>query len=95
MGNSMISAEPSPQPGAPGSIGPFAGRVLRWFEHAHLPEHLAEWSAKFAVLAEQLATDLQDSPELTNALNQLIVAKDAAVRAVIVTREASGGQGSG
>jgi hypothetical protein len=73
-----------------GQIGPYAGRVLRWFEHAHLPEHLAAWSAEFAALAERMATDLDDSPELTSALNALVVAKDAAVRAAIVTHEASG-----
>jgi len=78
-----------------GEIGPYAARVLRWFEHAHLPEHLAAVSSRFAVLAEQLAADLNDSPELTSALNALVVAKDAAVRAAIVTHEASGGTGTG
>lgn len=57
--------------------------VLRWFEHAHLPEHLAQVSGRFADLADDLVDALPDSPELTVALRKLLEAKDAAVRCAV------------
>lgn len=61
---------------------------LQWFEHGHLPEHLAEVSEKFAELAHQLVGPLALSgPQTTLALQHLIDAKDCAVRAAIIRHE--------
>lgn len=57
---------------------------LQWLTFAHLPRGLQSFSQPFYSAAceiiEQITTD---SPELTTAINRLIEAKDAAVRAGI------------
>lgn len=67
----------------------FAGRhpatigVLRHFAHDHLPETLREVSAHCWDLAQHLASQLPDGPELTAGLRKLLEAKDCFVRAEI------------
>ena len=60
----------------PGTTG-----ILRHFEFAHLPPHLADISERFHDLAHDLVAILPDGPELTTALRKLLEAKDCAVRA--------------
>jgi hypothetical protein len=55
---------------------------MQFFAYAHLPPHLAEVSAKFSALADQVVK-LPSNPERTVALRKLLEAKDAAVRAVL------------
>lgn len=55
--------------------------ILQFFEHAHLPPHLAEVSRPFCEIAEQLVATLPRNPERTVALRKLLEAKDAAMRA--------------
>jgi hypothetical protein len=57
--------------------------LLRWFEYAHLPPHLAAISRRFHDLAYGLVGALPDDPELTVALRKLLEGKDAAVRCAI------------
>ena len=56
--------------------------VMQFFSYAHLPGGLQEVSKPFAVLAVQVVT-LPRNPERTKALDLLLAAKDAAVRAFI------------
>lgn len=57
--------------------------ILRYFEYAHLPEHLQEISRPFGDLAHQVADRGGDPAEVATALRKLLEAKDAAVRAAI------------
>ena len=57
--------------------------ILQFFTWTHLPTHLAEISAPFQVLANQIVGTLPHNPERTVALRKLLEAKDAAVRAKI------------
>lgn len=57
--------------------------LLRWFEYAHLPSHLAAVSKEFSDTAAWLVGRLPDGPELTTCLRKLLEAKDCAVRAAI------------
>ena len=56
-------------------------RMLKYFEFAHLPEHLQVVSCKFHELAWTLCSVVEAGPERTVALRKLLEAKDAAVRA--------------
>ena len=56
-------------------------RMLKWFEYAHLPDHLQDVSRPFGELAAHICTALDPGPERTVALRKLLEAKDAAVRA--------------
>ena len=56
-------------------------RLLDHFSWSHLPEPLAEVSRPFSELAEHLVATLGESPDLTKSLNDLLTAKDWAVRA--------------
>lgn len=58
-------------------------RMLKWFEFAHLPEHLKVVSAKFYETAHSLCGMVPAGPERTVALRKLLEAKDAAVRSAI------------
>lgn len=58
-------------------------RMLKWFEHSHLPPHLQEVSRQFHVLAVWLEDHIYVGPERTVAFRKLLEAKDAAVRAVV------------
>lgn len=64
-----------------GSVAP--DRMLKWFDYAHLPDHLQVVSRPFCDLAAFIAHDIQPGPERTVALRKLLEAKDAAVRAVV------------
>lgn len=57
--------------------------VMQFFAYAHLPPHLQEVSKPFGDLAEQIVATLPRNPERTKALNKLLEAKDAAVRAAL------------
>lgn len=61
-------------------------RMMRWFEYAHLPEHLQTVSKPFCVLAEWVESNLLAGPERTVTLRKLLEAKDAAVRTAIEGR---------
>ena len=56
-------------------------RMMKWFEYAHLPDHLAAVSSKFGILVDQICEEIEPGPERTVALRKLLEAKDAAVRA--------------
>lgn len=70
-------ATPPPIPGPP------ADRMLQFFTHAHLPDHLAKVSLPFCQLAEEIVATLPSNPERTVALRKLLEAKDCAVRALL------------
>lgn len=55
--------------------------VDQFFAHAHLPEHLQLVSRPFGELARVLLVQLPANRERTKALDLLLAAKDAAVRA--------------
>lgn len=57
--------------------------VEQFFTYAHLPAHLQAVSKPFAELAQVILTTLPRNPERTKALDRLLEAKDAAVRALI------------
>jgi len=58
--------------------------AMQWLTFAHLPESLRRFSRPFYEAGCQLVlTITTDSPELTTALNGLVTAKDAGVRAGI------------
>jgi len=58
-------------------------QIARFFEYEHLPAHLIEVSLVCHELAQQMILTLPDSPELTFGLRQLLLAKDAFVRAAL------------
>jgi hypothetical protein len=63
---------------------PQAERLLRYFEHDHLPEPLRSVSAKFHALAVDVAAlESIDGAEQTTALRKLLEAKDCAVRSLL------------
>jgi hypothetical protein len=53
--------------------------LLQLFAFGHLPNHLRAISQPFAELAEFMADNLSDGPELTAGLRKLREAKDCAV----------------
>lgn len=59
--------------------------MLKWFEYGHLPdnppEHLQTMSRQFYELAIRLDQMLDDGPEKDEAFRNLLISKDAAVRA--------------
>lgn len=57
--------------------------VLRFFHYAHLPPGLQARSRPFCELARLIIDTTPRCPQRTIALNKLIEAKDAAVRAAI------------
>ena len=57
--------------------------IARHFAFDHLPPHLQAVSKPCAILAEQMIKTLPDGPELTFGLRQLLLAKDAFVRAAV------------
>lgn len=66
---------------------PATQQIARWFEFAHLPEHLQRISRPCAVLADALIRELPDGPELTAGLRKLLEAKDCFVRAALDREE--------
>lgn len=57
--------------------------VEQFFAYAHLPPHLQEVSRPFGELAQRIVETLPRNPQRTIALNKLLEAKDAAVRALL------------
>lgn len=63
--------------------------VLRYFTYEHLPTHLAEISRPFCLLAQETAKRWERNnnevsySETVKALDRLLEAKDAAVRAAV------------
>lgn len=55
--------------------------VLRWFKNDHLPNDLRLVVEPFQTLAQWLYDRTALTPELGNALQWLLLAKDSAVRA--------------
>ena len=55
--------------------------IMQFFAWSHLPEHLAEVSRPFGLLADMIVNELPRNPERTVALRKLLESKDAAVRA--------------
>lgn len=66
----------NPQPAAPPT-------ELRFFAYAHLPPHLRDVSAGFHALALDIVQRLPDCDQRKLALQCLLQAKDAAVRAAL------------
>jgi hypothetical protein len=62
---------------------PSVQQIARYFAFDHLPEHLQAVSRPCAELVEQMIAALPDDPELTFGLRQLLLAKDAFVRAAL------------
>ncbi|MET8766309.1 hypothetical protein [Streptomyces sp. NPDC004658] len=62
---------------------PGTTHLLRYFEYAHLPEHLRTVSKPCSDIAQQMADSLPNGPELTAGLRKLLEAKDCFVRAAL------------
>lgn len=65
------------------SPGRQVNRLIRWFDHAHLPPHLQEVIRPISDLANHFDATLHESPEKTVGLRKLLEAKDCLVRAAI------------
>ncbi len=62
--------------------------ILRWFNGDHLPSAQARiLVAMFLSLAEQIVEETAPGAEQSVALRKLLEAKDAAVRALLLTEE--------
>ena len=55
--------------------------ILKYFEYAHLPQHLQDVSAPACELARHMADALPHSAEKSAGLRKLLEAKDCFVRA--------------
>ncbi len=58
-------------------------QMMRYFEYHHLPQKLQHVSRHFAVLADVVLNLTPEGPEKTFCLRQLLLAKDACVRACL------------
>ena len=61
--------------------------IMQFFEYKHLPPDLAETSAIFKNAADYLVSKTDPSAEQSAALRHLLEAKDAAVRARMITKD--------
>lgn len=57
--------------------------IMKYFEYAHLPEHLQKVSKPFGDMAQQMNANLPDGPEKSAGLRKLLEAKDCMVRAAL------------
>lgn len=57
--------------------------LMRYFDFLHLPPKLQHVSRHFYTLADIVRNTVPDGPEKTFCLRQLLLAKDAAVRAAL------------
>lgn len=57
--------------------------LIRWFAYSHLPEGLQRVSEPFSTLAVEMINRCGRGPQLDVAMQRLLEAKDAAVRAAI------------
>lgn len=64
--------------------------VMQFFKYAHLPPHLQSVSAPFGELAELIVQKLPLNEERAKALDLLLAAKDAAVRAQLFKWDGGG-----
>ncbi len=55
--------------------------IMKFFEYAHLPEHLQKISAPICELAVDMDLELPAGPEKSAGLRKLLEAKDCFVRA--------------
>jgi len=55
--------------------------TIKWFENAHLPEHLRKVSKPVCDLAVLMEKMLPDGPEKSAGMRKLLEAKDCFVRA--------------
>jgi hypothetical protein len=55
--------------------------TIKWFNWAHLPEHLREVSKRVAELAQWAEENLPDGAEKSAGMRKLLEAKDCFVRA--------------
>ena len=58
-----------------------ASQIMKYFEFAHLPEHLQKVSRPIGELAAQMDAALPDCAEKSAGLRKLLEAKDCLVRA--------------
>jgi len=58
--------------------------TLSFFSYSHLPEDLQKVSKPFGVLAENIVRTIETGNQRSNALQRLLEAKDAAVRAALI-----------
>jgi hypothetical protein len=58
--------------------------TLRYFEYAHLPAHLQEFSKPFYDLAHKMEEELPEGPEKSAGMRKLLEAKDCFFRAALV-----------
>jgi hypothetical protein len=63
-------------------LHPAVAGALRWFDDAHLPEHLKTVTGPIKALAHEMAHTLSGT-QLTHGLHDLLRAKDAFVRAAV------------
>jgi hypothetical protein len=61
--------------------------IMQCFAYEHLPAELAEISRPFCVVAREMAALLPANTQRDAALQRLLEAKDAAVRARIIARQ--------
>jgi hypothetical protein len=64
-------------------VHPGTEQILRHFDYAHLPEELQQVSRPIGELAQKMAEDLPNGPEVTTGLRKLLEAKDCFVRAAV------------
>lgn len=57
--------------------------IMKYFDYAHLPEHLQKVSKPFGDMAAQMNDALPDGPEKSAGLRKLLEAKDCMVRAAL------------
>lgn len=66
--------------------------ALRWFATEHLRDDLKPVVESFGALAHQVAAANMRSAEVSVTIRKLVEAKDAAVRALIISTEAERGE---
>lgn len=57
--------------------------IMQFFSYDHLPPEYQMASKPFGLLAEFIAANLPDNQERAVCLRMVLVAKDAAVRAIV------------
>lgn len=60
--------------------------IMKYFEYAHLPEHLQKVSKPIGDLAKAMDEQLADGAEKSAGLRKLLEAKDCLVRAALESR---------
>ena len=60
-----------------------ASPIMKYFEYAHLPEHLQKVSKPIGDMARDMDSSLPDGPEKSAGLRKLLEAKDCLVRAAL------------